>query len=242
MDNQRIDERFVGFFDMLGMSKLSLRNPDVAWGALSDFADAKDRILNLEIQILSSKEVIRDRVRAFMFSDSIVVFTKSNQLADTYAIVILCSELFSIALRACVPLRGAIAHGRFLFNIEQNLFVGPPLVNAYRLSEDAQWLGIRVDKVVTQKANAIPLLSERNKPVIIDWEVPTKSGGWVKSAVIDWVETHRNNFKVEPPITIQQFYEAFIPMFGPYNELSIPVQNKYENTVAFINERLLAGN
>ena len=241
MGNQQIDERFVGFFDMLGMSELSLQNPDVAWGALSDLAAAKDRILNLEIQILSTNEVIRDRVRAFMFSDSIVVFTKSNQLADTYAIVILCSELFSSALHACVPLRGAIAYGRFLFNIEQNLFAGPPLVSAYRLSEDAQWLGIRVDNVVAKKANAIPLLSERNNPVIVDFEVPTKSGGLAKSAVIDWVEVHRNNFTVQPPITVQQFYEAFKSMFGSYNELPVSVQNKYENTVAFVNERLLVG-
>ena len=236
---QQVDERFVAFFDMLGMSDLSLSNPDVAWGALSDLAAAKDDILNLDIEIIGTDEVIKDRVRAFTFSDSIVAFSLSNQTVDTYAMVILCSELFSKALHSCVPLRGAIAHGRFLFNFEQNLFAGPPLVNAYRLSEDAQWLGIRVDEVVAEKAKAIPLKSKHNKSVIINWEVPTKSGEGVKSFVIDWVETHRNNFTARPPITVQQFYQAFESMFGSYDDLPISVQKKYENTVSFVNERLL---
>lgn len=241
MYNREIDERFVAFFDMLGMAELGLRDPETAWGALSDLAAAKDRILNLEIKMLSTRNTIRDRVRAFTFSDSIVVFTKSNQVTDVYAIIILCSELFMSALHACVPLRGAIAHGRLLFNIERQLFAGPSLVRAYRLSEDAQWLGIIVDEVVAQKASAIPLLSGRKKPVVIDSEVPTRSGRRVKSAVIDWVETHRNNVTADPPISVKQFYEAFEPIFGPYDELRISVRKKYENTVAFVNERLLAG-
>jgi hypothetical protein len=239
MAKEQVDERFVAFFDMLGMSDLSLRDADIAWGALSDLSKAKNEILKIGIEIVNTSEIIEDRVRAFTFSDSIVAFTLSNQVVDTYAIVILSSELFSAALHSCIPLRGAIAHGRFLFNFDQNLFAGPPLVNAYRLSEEAQWLGIRLDEVVASKARDIPLQSKQGNQIIIDWEVPTKSGEKMKSHVIDWVTPHINNFTVQPPVSVQQFYQAFQSMFGCFEQLPESVQRKYTNTVEFINNRLV---
>jgi len=62
------------------------------------------------------------------------------------AIIYLCNEIFARALNRPIPLRGGIAHGTFIVYPERNLFVGPPLVEAYRLGEKGQWLGPGVDK------------------------------------------------------------------------------------------------
>ena len=149
------DSRYVAYFDMLGMSQLTVRDPELAWQALSELSKAQQEILHFRITIQATAETIRDRVRAFTFSDSIVMFSLSDDLADIWAMVVLATALFARALEYCIPLRGAICHGRFLFNLQRNLFAGPPLVSAYHLSEEAQWLGIRVDEAVAAKAQAV---------------------------------------------------------------------------------------
>ena len=51
----RIDNRYVAHFDMLGMSALTKRNPDLAWEKLSALCHARDERLSLGIQRLDTK-------------------------------------------------------------------------------------------------------------------------------------------------------------------------------------------
>lgn len=235
-----VDSRYVAYFDMLGMSQLTLRDPEAAWQAVSGLNQAQHEILRFSIELPGTSQTIYDRVRAFTFSDSIVMFSLSDGPSDTWAIVVLATELFARSLHYCIPIRGALAHGRFLFNFDRNLFVGPPLVSAYHLAEDAQWLGVRVDETVAANARAIPISSPRGRPAIIEWLVPLKSGAKALSHVIDWPETHRANFKVTAPIGVEAFYQAFVGLFGCFADLPAEVRLKYENTVEFVNERLQA--
>lgn len=223
---------------MLGMSDLAMRNPDLAWEVLSQLATVKQERLGLEIQKIDTGELIQGRVTSFTFSDTIIVFSRSDEPADTYAIVLLVMELFSSAFHYGVPLRGGIAHGRFMFNFDHNLFVGPALVQAYRLSEEAQWLGLRVDQEVAERSARIPIQSVRGKPTVIPWSTPLNGGEVEDSLVIDWVEAHRKNFQVKPPIGVAEFYAPFARLFGPFDALPDAVRVKYENTVVFINDRL----
>lgn len=234
----RADYRYVAHLDMLGMSELAIRDPDLAWAVLSKLSLAKEERLGLQIERLDTHEVIRDRVTSFTFSDTIIVFSRSDESADGHAMILLVTELFTKALHYSVPLRGGIAHGRFMFNLDHNLFAGPALVKAYRLSEEAQWLGIRVDEAVAERAAAIPIRSDRGRNAVITWPVPIKSGESEFSNVIDWVETHRANFLVSAPIAVDAFYGPFRELFGPFGNLPAGVRVKYENTVAFINQRL----
>ena len=232
------DLRYVAHLDMLGMSDLAMRNPDLAWEVLSQLTKAKQDRLGLGLQKIDTGEFIQDRITSFTFSDTIIVFSRSDEPADTQAIVLLVTELFSSALHYCIPLRGGIAHGRFMFNLEHNLFAGPALVQAYRLSEEAQWLGLRVDQEVAERSARVPIRSGRGKPAVIPWSTPLKAGEVEDSLVIDWVETHRNNFQVKPPIGVAEFYAPFARLFGPFDALPDAVRTKYENTVVFINDRL----
>jgi hypothetical protein len=151
------------------MKQAVLRNVDEAWGALSDINEARKRIYEISFEIKDRNQVVADRVRTFFFSDTVVIFTKSDKLEDLYAILILSSELFSNSLHRCVPLRAGIAYGEFFFNLEESLFLGIPLVKAYKIGECAQWIGIVVDKIVAEKAKLYPIGEE-----IIHWDVPQK--------------------------------------------------------------------
>ena len=230
----RAADRFVAHMDMLGMSELTLKDPERAFDAVSNLSDAKDDILRLTIEIVSNGQLIRDQIEHVVFSDTVVLVTRGDTRADIYAIV-LCMEFFFRALTYGVPVRVGVAHGRFLDDPARNLFAGPPLVNAYRLGEGAQWLGIVLDPVTAEHARAIPLQSDRGRPIITDYDVPVKSGGRETRAVADWVEPHRNHFKVPLPIAGSELYRAFEGLMGPFADLPAEAKLKYEHTSEFIN-------
>jgi hypothetical protein len=65
--------------------------------------------------------------------------------------LIVCLELFAQVLHGSIPVRVGIAHGLFVFNEGEYLFVGPPLVKAYEIGEAAQWIGAVVEDSVADK-------------------------------------------------------------------------------------------
>lgn len=225
-------KRFVAHFDMLGMKQAVVRNADEAWGALSDINEAKKRIYQISFEIKDRNQIVENRVRTFFFSDTVIIFTLSDEPEDLYAILILSSELFSNSLHRCVPLRGGIAHGKFYFNLEEGLFLGKPLVSSYQIGERAQWMGIVVDQFIAEMAKPYPIGKE-----IIQWDVPQKDNGIKKEYVLNWPWIFRNNFTVKP-VTLDAFYEAFEPLFGPYVDLPESAKIKYRNTLNFINSML----
>ena len=230
--------RFVAHVDMLGMSELTVRDPVHAWAALSRFAQARDKILALSVEIVSTGEIVHisERVANLTFSDTLLAFTQSDELADLHAILALATELVARCMSYCIPVRAGIAHGPFVFNFDHQLFAGPPLVHAYHLGEAAQWIGLVLDDATADRARAIPHESDRRRPLVIEWEVPVKPQGTTRRChVLDWPESHRNNLKVPLPVSDELFYQPFQHMSGPWENLPPDVRAKYENTVAFIN-------
>ncbi len=229
-------DRYVAHFDMLGFKSAITRNLDEAWGALSDLRLSMDKILKMCIGDLSTGQVIADRIKAYIFSDSVLIFTHSNQPDDLKAILILASHLFSESLASCVPLRGGISFGRFLFNPDLHLFCGTPFVRAYQLAESSQWSGIIVDKSVAKNYfNGTSKLTSNNTSVLVQWDVPVKPSGIQRHWVVNWPLVFKDSFNKPAPITPEDYYQAFESLFGPYSELSDSAKAKYKNTVSFIN-------
>ena len=172
--------RFVAHYDMLGMSALVRQDLDKAWGAIRQLDEDRQRILGLVIEVsdpkdttsLPVKHYIRDQIRSFTFSDTIVIYSVGEDEASLRAIIYLCNEIFARALHRRIPLRGGIAHGSFVVYPERNLFVGPPLVEAYRLGEESQWLGTVVDEYTAGRAREVDLRAGTGDPLIVSWRVP----------------------------------------------------------------------
>ncbi len=231
----RHDDRFVAHFDMLGMSALTRRDPDLAWEKLTALARARHERLNLGIERLDTKELITDQVRSFIFSDTLIAFSKGDTQNDALALLLLTTEVFTRALHYCIPLRGGIAHGRFDFNLGLNLFSGPALVAAYELGESSQWLGVVVDDKTAEVAKGTPIRVEGKKDSVIAWPVPVKHGPPVNRNVVNWVATHRHTYCGPVPLTVEAFYSPLAHLFGPWQTLPAAIQRKYENTVVFFN-------
>lgn len=228
--------RFVAHFDMLGMAALTKREPDLAWEKLSTLSLVRNERLSFGIQRQDTNELITDQVRTFTFSDTVIAFSKGNSNNDALAMVLLTTELFTNSLHYCIPLRGGIAHGGFSFNLLQNIFSGPALVDAYELGESSQWLGITLDQYTADVISLLPVgKSIRGIDSIVSWNVPCKDGTFRRRNVVNWPETHRNTYTGQAPLIVQLFYEPFASLFGPYEDLHPDVAAKYANTVEFFN-------
>lgn len=73
--------RYVAHVDMLGMSELSVRNPSLAWSALSEMVIARrPRMQNLSYTLNGREVRVADNVGAFTFSDTVLLFTRGGGL------------------------------------------------------------------------------------------------------------------------------------------------------------------
>jgi hypothetical protein len=233
--------RYVAYVDMLGISGLMLKDSKLAWEALSKMAQAKERVFGLSFTIGGRHVSLKDHIAAFTFSDTILLFTKSDDADDLRAVLMVCLELFAQVLQGSIPVRIGVAHGQFVFNGNEGVFVGPPLVHAYRLGQAAQWIGAVLDKTVAERARELlpEFLSYGDcLPLVVDWEVPVKSGGTESHPVLSWPRSHRRNFTIAPPISVDEFYRAFVQLFGAWSSLRSEDRRKYENTVSFVNAML----
>lgn len=229
--------RYVAHFDILGMSRLTLKNPDLAWSTLSHLAIANQERLNIAFELNNIRHEMRARVYTFTFSDTIVAFTKSDSVEDLHSITIYAMEVFARALFRGVPLRGGVSHGQFAFNLDMNIFSGPALVTAYHIGECAQWIGIVVDETVATRIKDVPMRAS-GADIAVSWNVPQKDSTFRNMQALNWPAVHAHNFIVRPPLDSHGLYKAFEHLFGPFNELPDDVQAKYSNSVAFINHFL----
>ncbi len=233
--------RYVAYFDMLGLKTATLRNPAKAWEALKSLRECMDKILNLDVEITSKKVILKNRIQAFILADSILVFTGEDELYDLSAILTLTSTLFAQALNKCVPLRGAITHGEFFYILDKQIFGGVPFVNAYELERQAQWSGVVIDDVILEYYknwfDDMPKC-EDGSPIITSWNIPLKGEKREQGLCLDWVKPHKANFTIKPPISVSDYYSGFRNLFGEFNDLPIEVQAKYRNTVEFVNHSL----
>jgi hypothetical protein len=229
------DTRYVVHIDILGMSALVEKDPELAWQALSALVHARDHVGAYEVSFLDTAErtKVGERVHCVTFSDTIVLFTKSDELIDLRTVIVVASEIFNKALSTCIPVRVGIAHGTFFFNLADSMYAGPALIEAYRIGEEAQWLGLTVSETVYLRATQAQMHSG-NHPVVIATAVPTDSG--LKDGfAVNWPVIVPRHDGVSPPFTVQQFYSAFEAYFGPFSSLPPRVRTKYENTVSFYN-------
>lgn len=231
-------ERYVAHIDVLGMSDLVDRDFDGAWSMLSELVSVKEKALSHTYEFVKEKEFvpIQDNIGSVLFSDTLLLYTNGFGRVDLQAMLVLCSEVFHKSLCGCVPIRIGIAVGEFRVDSKRSMYAGPALIDAYRVGEESQWLGITLSDSLRAEALALNMKT-RSRDVIIPWNVPIK-GGAVARHVLNWPAAFAHDFKVKPPLTVAQFYFGFEQYFGRLERLPEDVQAKYRNTVEFINTQL----
>jgi hypothetical protein len=234
MSNQ---QRYVVHIDILGMRTLVAKDPDKAWELLSKLATARNTSHSVEVEFAQAdtRVAIPDQVRAVTFSDTILLFSKGDSEIDLKIIVMMTTELMVEALHLGVPIRAGIARGTFFFNLEESMYAGPALIEAYDLGESAQWIGIVTSAKVFKEAQTYGLKSGVTD-VVVETAIPLDEGQQTGYA-INWLATHRNAIVKEPPFSAKQVYDDMDlgRYFGDFDLLPPRAKAKYENTARFMN-------
>jgi len=77
------------------------------------------------------------------------------------------------------------------------MYAGPALIEAYRIGDDSQWLGISLGKSVQEDARSLQMKSG-GTDVIINWDIPLKKES-VNGYVVNWPVIYSHDLKIKPP-------------------------------------------
>jgi hypothetical protein len=228
-------QRFVAHIDVLGMSALVGKDPELAWNLLGRLVEARKDAHSTSLTFLDTAETVAtpELVQAVTFSDTIVLFSRGATLNDLRTILVMATQLLSRALHLCVPVRVGIAVGTFFFNLDESMYAGPALIEAYHLGESAQWIGIVTSQEVFRRASEAKLQSGASN-VVSQADIPI-DGGTTPGYVINWPVILRDSIAAPLPVTAEQVYQGFSQYFGAFEALDPRTRQKYQNTAAFIN-------
>lgn len=165
------DKRFVAFIDILGFKDLVMRNNHLyIYELLTEISKLRNLIDNWKDTL--DGRYSNSELYTVSFSDSIVIFSKSDTVADFDLFTFGIKWLFSGAIEKSIPLKGAIAYGEISLNKSNQIYFGQPIIDAYLLEEEVNYFGIVAHNSVEKyyynnKEESVSglILSEINTPL-----------------------------------------------------------------------------
>ena len=130
--------RYVAFLDILGFKDYVLRHGiDEVYKRLQTLNGFRPEEGERDYDSDEEK-----RIKVSIFSDSIFIFSRDDAFVTLRHFLSYVKRVMRMALRSEIPLKGAIAYGDIVVDEEQNLFCGQPIIDAYLLEEDLQYMGV----------------------------------------------------------------------------------------------------
>ena len=131
-------KRYVAFLDILGFKEFVMRH---------SIHEVYSRLKKLNALRPDNDEADYDselekRIMFTIMSDSIFIFSKDDTFSNLRYFLTYVKRVMRMAIRKEIPLKGAIAYGTIAVDDEQNLFCGQPIIDAYQLEEDLQYMGV----------------------------------------------------------------------------------------------------
>lgn len=226
--------RCIVHFDILGFSGLVKNDSRKAWEILNNFYLLISRITQQEIHIAHTTQKITSRCKTVFFSDTLIIYTEQDGFEDMFTVFMSATNIFFHAMLLFgIPLRGGIAHGDFFVDTSKSLYMGMPLINAYKTGEETRWLGFVVEddvyELILRKRPEI-----RNEQYFVEWNVPLKDEKTKKRIVVNW--PHIFQQQIPSQKSPKDFFEyfGFNKLFGKYENLDKDAQDIYENTHIFL--------
>ena len=238
-----VGRRYIGLFDHMGF-KNTVNAHKGNYERLHDILkDVQQHILKTEK--ISARQGKKDKyksnislneepsglLKCFQFSDTIMIATKDDSMESHSALLLGSMILFTRMLQDGLLLRGAVACGDAVVDIENNIVFGQPIIDAYLLEESQQWYGIAFHSSTEQEP--IPGLPEATSeyiPFTIPYRVPLKDEE-------DPDKTVRKNLSALnwPAFFVNWSIGQVRQLLAPFAYAENPKLNKYyKHTVAFI--------
>jgi hypothetical protein len=169
-------KRFVCFLDILGFKDMVMRKShSEIYEMLSRFSKAKNKLQNLT---KSNLQVYYDTDNYIVtFSDSIVIFSKSDRFEDLEYLLFSTSWLFNQALKNNIQLKGGLAHGEVSLNKDDQIYFGQAIIDAYNIEEDVNYLGVVAHNSIDEYLSNQNLIdSDLFQAYLFESKTPLKSG------------------------------------------------------------------
>lgn len=147
----------VAFLDIMGFSAR------INSGNLPELFEKYSKILSSAVQT-------DPPVGFAAFSDSIVLHTLEDSEASLVSMIKAVSHLFLEFTKQGIPVRGAIAHGKFLRRGDGNnvIIAGRPIVEAFHNEGKQNWIGVMLCGSVIEKHSILLEAAHTEKPHALD--------------------------------------------------------------------------
>lgn len=214
-------ERFIALFDILGFGHIVRTNQigRVA-DAFREFARSP-AMWNSFLRDVNKVE----RIGYKLFSDTLLAYSIDASPESLKDILNFAQMLIGGSLPKDMLLRGAITKGEVI--VEDDLFLGVPIVKAYEMERQQEWVGCWVgDECFASLRPGI--LEDERKVIVLPYEVPLKVGRIETRWAVNWTWCF-----VLFGDDIRGIVTAAFDRFAGEDHRDWAVKRKLENTVAF---------
>jgi hypothetical protein len=219
---------WVAYLDILGFKNLMFESEQqLGKGNIDIFVKIEYfDILN----ILKRKEQYwPDKVFTHWFSDSFLFYTSGCSKESYICIEQEARHFFIEAIWKRLPLRGALTVGEFYVDKDNNIFVGPALIDAYEYAEKQDWLGFLLTPNARDKLKElIPSLAE-SCIGYADFDVPVKP---IKDCTEKLLACRLGNF----PNTKECIAQILEEVKNKWPDDHLEIKAKYKRTLEFMDK------
>ena len=228
------DNRFVAFFDLLGFKDKVMRaSHEEIYKELNQLSACRKQWENATHDKLVENKFEDVDIYIVSFSDSIVLFSKNDSLDNFKFFSISVLGIFSNAIKNKIALKGGVAHGSISVNKSEQIYFGQPIIDAYLVEEEVNFLGIvchnSIDKYLKNESSQI---LDFKKKLYKFHETPLKCGR-IKHTFIDYYQ----NIVDSKEKTETNIKELIISVLnGFYETVSCSPRRYIDNTITFVEE------
>jgi hypothetical protein len=200
-DWQKTTKRFIAYFDIMGFKDMVQRNTHQ--DILTKLESLKKVLKHLENITVEDNEELKKinpekfQTRSVTFSDSIIFFSKADQLEDLQKITTDSYSLIQAALKENIGIKGTLAFGEITVDFENLLFFGQPIIDAFLLHEEIMLYGIVLDCSFEAKLKSMTTTYNFPDSIITTYKVPLKNGKVTHNIIkpfkektnLEWIES-----------------------------------------------------
>jgi hypothetical protein len=229
-ENEWTGESFVAFLDIMGFkNKIMVDGHDEVKKMLMKL---RSSIKAIE-KIASINEVInkmKDRnaqipsgVYPVTFSDSIILISTDKSYGSFKILLKFVAYIIREAFSNEIPIKGAIAFGKMTADINNSLYFGKPLIDAFELQDELKLYGVILHHTVEERLTDPEILQKNlhENDDILKYNTPIKSGK-ITHYTVDWTKLVTE----EPRSMIEKLY----------NTVSGAPRIYVDNTLDFVKE------
>ena len=182
------DTRFVAFLDILGFKDKVMRKSHAEiYEELSKISKLKDTVEN-RLSLKNTEKFYDADVYVVSFSDSIVIFSKNDSFENFEYFLVALRGIFANSIRHKIAMKGGFAHGEISLNKTEQIYFGQPIIDAYLIEEDVNYLGVVAHSSINDYLHINKSSADHSilvKSLIFEDKINLKSGK-IMHLNLDW--------------------------------------------------------